>query len=211
MKWSSKLTFAILAFIIVGILIVVIALFLVEKPTPSDSSVDKLKTLPYIDWHPVKKEDIGKIGVTLYDKDLAFNGLNIHNYHPHPVAYLIDMSGKILHEWNYGKKGWHHVEMDENGDLLGIIQNKMLVKLDLESKVKWTSKGRYHHDVAIAENGDIYAITRATEYIDYKSHKIPILNDFIVILSSDGQIKRKVSIFDLFGKERVILRYILDF
>jgi len=200
MRWNKKLILALMIFITVVIISLVVFLFFIKNPDVPNTSIDKLKTLPYVDWHPVKKEDLKKIGVTLNEKNLAFNGLNIYNY-PHPSAYLIDMSGKILHEWNYGKKGWHHVEMDENGDLLGIIQNKMLVKLDWESRVKWISKGRYHHDLAIAENGDIYAITRATEYIDYKSHKIPILNDFIMILSSDGQIKRKVSIFDLFGKE----------
>lgn len=201
MKWSRKLTFILTVLVIIGIIIVVSVLFLIKDQVAPESSIEKLRALPYIDWHPVKEEEIKKTGVTLYDKNLAYNGLNIYNYNPHPVAYLIDMSGKILHTWDYGKRGWHHVEMDENGDLLGVIQNRALVKLDWESRVKWISKMRYHHDVAVAANGDIYGLTRSTEYIDYKSHKIPILNDFIVILSSDGEIKRKLSIFSLFGKD----------
>lgn len=215
MRWTKKLTFAFMIFIIVVIILLVGALLLIKNPDVSDTSIDKLKTLPYIDWHPVKKKDLKKIGVTLYETKLAFNGLNIYNY-PDPLAYLIDMSGKILHEWNYGKKVWHHVEMDENGDLLSIIRNRELVKLDWESRVKWISKGRYHHDVAIAENGDIYAIKGAPEYIDYKSYKIPILNDLIIILSIDGQIKKKISVYNLFGKEidmsyrKKIFEYVKD-
>lgn len=201
MKWSRKLTSILIVLVVVGIILAVCVLFLIKDTGAPESSIEKLKSLPYIDWHPVKEEELRKTGVTLYDKDLAHKGLNIYNYNPHPVAYLIDMSGKVIHTWNYGKRGWHHVEMDENGNLLGVIQNSALVKLDWESRVKWISKMRYHHDVAIAANGDIYGLTRSTEYIDYKSHKIPILNDFIIILSSDGEIKRKISIYSLFSKE----------
>ncbi len=187
--------------VIIGLILVLDIRITTSKEHISNSTIEEIKSLGYLDWHTVKREDIDKVGVVKYHKDLSYNGLNIFNYDGLPIAYLMTMTGKILHTWSYGDKGWHYVEMLENEDLLCIVKDSMLLKLNWDSKPQWMSKGRYHHDVSVAENGDIYAITRTSENIPYKSNTIPILNDYITLLSPEGETKKTISIFDLFGQE----------
>jgi outer membrane protein assembly factor BamB len=166
-----------------------------------EASREALKSLPYLDWQPMEKADIGKQGVTIYDPDKSYKGLNICNYDSYPKGYVIDMSGEVLHVWSRPRGRWHHVEVMETGDLLVIDKNKLLIKLDWESNTQWTSQKKYHHDVDVADNGDIYALSWDVLEIPHSSGAIPIVNDFITILASDGTIKKDVSVFDLFGGE----------
>jgi hypothetical protein len=73
----------------------------------------------------------------------------------------------------------------------------MLIKLDWDSNIIWTNELRYHHNLDIAENGDIYSITTETIEVPYKSNTIPIENDYIITLSPDGKVKKKISILHL--------------
>jgi len=169
--------------------------------TIPESSKTAVKSLPYLSWQPAEKAHIDKKGVTIYDQENSYKGLNLYNYDGHPEAYLIDMSGDVLHTWSCPKGKWHHVELLENGDLLVIVRNKSLLKLDWESNIKWTSDKKCHHDVSVAENGDIYTIRWDILDIPHGSATIPIVNDYITILSPEGALRRDISIFELFGSE----------
>jgi hypothetical protein len=78
----------------------------------------------------------------------------------------------------------------------------MFMKIDRDSNVKWIQTGRFHHDFCVAENGDIYAISRHSEYLTYPDLTGFILNDYITVLSSDGTVKGNISLFD-FVKEEI--------
>jgi len=84
-----------------------------------------------------------------------------------------------------------------NGDLLGIVEDKNLVKLDWNSNVEWDNEGRFHHDVDIVDNGDIYTLARREKIVFCGLMPLPILDDYILLLSSDGRIKKSISIFKL--------------
>ncbi|MFP4083026.1 MAG: arylsulfotransferase family protein [Candidatus Aminicenantes bacterium] len=201
MKSSKKFAAALIT-INIGLLAALGLLILsTQEKVPSKQTPEQLKSLPYLNWIQVSKDNLIKKGVTVHDKDLCFKGINLFNYDGFQEAYLMDMSGITLHTWFYQNHPWHHVEMYENGDLLGVVNNVMLVKLDWDSHLIWKSEMRYHHDVAISDNGDIYALIREVETIPHKSENIPIINDCLVVLSSDGLIKKKISIYDLFGPE----------
>ncbi len=177
-------------------------------PTPKknkpivQSSIDALKTLPYLTWVPAK--EIQKIGVIQYDQKRAFEGINFYNSRNLSEAYLMDMSGKVLHTWSakiLDNDSWHHIELYKNGDLLVIIKDKMLIRLDWNSNIKWIKKMRFHHDISVAENGDIYVLARKDEVVFYYGVPTPILNDYIIVLSPDGKIKKEVSLYKLLKDE----------
>ena len=187
-------------------IVIVIAVVLGIRPsgggrTTAERSKAALKSLPYLDWQPAEKADIDKSGVTMHDQDRSYKGLNLYNYDGPPKGYLIDMSGLVLHTWSSPDGKWHHVELLDNGDLLAIVKNEELLKLGWESNTKWSSKGKYHHDLAIADNGDIYALRWGLLDVPLGSATIPIINDYLTILSADGVIKKEISIYDLFGSE----------
>jgi hypothetical protein len=189
--------------------------------TPSG---EVLKSLSYLTWVPAE-DTIHKSGVILYNKKLSFQGLNLYNSRDLTTAYLIDMSGNIVHSWTsrIGEHdGWHHVELLKNGDLLANVEDEAWVKLGWDSDVKWVAHGRYHHDVAVAENQDIYTFARKDDLVFYRGVPLPILNDFIVELSADGKIKKAVSLYGIIKKEYragflslnkvlLIYRYVLNF
>ncbi|MCK4794002.1 MAG: hypothetical protein KAV87_60305, partial [Desulfobacteraceae bacterium] len=162
-------------------------------------SIEKLKSLPYITWISAK-DNIDKTGVIKHYPELAFDGINLYNSSTLPVAYLTDMNGNIVHKWARkinDRNHWQHVKMCKDGDLLVIVGDKMLIRLDWDSKVKWEKKMRTHHDVAVDEDKNIYAIAREDGLVFLHGVPVPILNDYIVVLSSDGKIKKKIYIYDL--------------
>jgi hypothetical protein len=103
---------------------------------------EKLKSLGYVNWFPVE-ENKDKTGVTLYDRELAYDGLNFYNSQISPEAYLIDMNGNILHKWARKVENcdaWNlHAELCENGDLL-VASVPWLIRLDWDSNVKWKKR-----------------------------------------------------------------------
>lgn len=174
-----------------------------HKKSPRVSSKEALKSLPYLTWIPAEK-DIQKSGVTKYDRKRAFEGTNIYNSRNLSKAYLIDLNGNILHTWSAKvttDDEWHHVQVCGNGDLLAIVKDRMLIRMDWSSNIKWVSKMRYHHDIAVALNEDIYSIVSEPDLAFYRGLPLPILNNSIVIMNSDGEIKRKISLFDLLKEE----------
>jgi hypothetical protein len=171
------------------------------------SSINSLKTLGYLDWVPAE-EDIENTGVTRYEPTLAFEGLNIYNYEHLAEAYLMDMHGNIVHKWAnrmQGTKGWHYVKMCKNGDLLVVAKDHMLIRLDWDSKVKWKKEMRVHHDVCVDENNNIYAIAREDGLVFWHRIPVPILSDYIAVLSPDGMIKKKIYIYNLMKEQFSLL------
>lgn len=163
------------------------------------SSFETLKSLPYLSWVPAETE---KTGVIKHNPALSCKGVNIYNADNSPEAYLIDMSGKVLHKWSGGKYAWHHAEICENGDLLGISQDRSLVRLDWDSHIKWVKNMRFHHDLDIAENKDIYVLARKDRIVFKALLPVPVLNDYIIVLSSRGEIKKEISLYKIL-KEKI--------
>jgi len=166
-------------------------------------STENLKSLPYLTWVPAGK-NLQKSGVIRHDRKWSYKGINLYNSRNLAMAHLMDMQGRILHTWEAKineDDSWQHVEICENGDLLAIVKDRLLVRLDWNSSIKWFQQMRFHHDVAIAKNGDIYCLVREEKSVFVSGFSIPILNEYIVVLSSDGEIKEKVSLFDFFKGE----------
>ena len=173
-------------------------------------SLEELGSLPYLKWVPAE-ETVQKKGVTKYDPIRSFKGLNIYFSRAISTAYLMDMSGNIVHAWSADinkDDTVGHVKMCENGDLLSINQDKFLIRLDWDSKIKWVKKIRAHHDIAIAENKDIYVLDRRDDVVFYHGLSMPILNDYIVVLSQDGKTKKEISLYKLLKKEITFDRFI---
>jgi hypothetical protein len=194
--------FFILFFIALLLVVFIIFILLKTRRYIASSSTDRLVSLPYHAWISAENS-INKVGVTLNNHDRSYKGLNIYTHEDFSTAYLIDMSGKILHTWSEPSSRWEHVEMCGNGDLLGIgiARNHRLVKLDWDSNVRWVKRMRFHHDIAIAENNDIYAIVQKRRVVfDFGFPKF-IYDEYISILTQDGEIKRQLSLLKILKKD----------
>lgn len=163
--------------------------------TSERSLADTLRTLPYVTWAPVESTE--EVGVTIHDPNLAFQGLSIYETRD-PDTYLIDMEGNLLHTWHLPSEDLMSIyaEMSGNGDLLVFAIDKMFAKLDWDSNVLWKTKLRAHHDFHVADSDDIYVLARKDSMVFIKGLPVPILEDYIAVLSPEGALLRTINIFD---------------
>lgn len=114
----------------------------------------------------------------------AFDGYTLVTLGNGMPAKLIDMEGKVLHEWRrpFSKImpnpphresplrdksiGWRYAHFSPNGDIIVSIKSVgqtpdgcAMVKLDKDSKVVWAVADNFHHHFSVAEDGRIYGLT----------------------------------------------------
>lgn len=179
-------------------------------------------------WHPERRADKG-VTVNLAGK--AQDGITLYTSGNGAAAYLIDMRGRVLHEWRrrfstVWKKGgggvkrpqpdshvyFRHAHVFPNGDLLALYEGVGdtpygygLVKLDRNSNVIWSYMGRTHHQFDVAPDGKIYVLTH--EIVDKELPKFghlksPRIEDFLVVLSPDGKELRKVRLLTVLARSK---------
>lgn len=160
-------------------------------------------------------------GVTVHAEGLAQDGVTLYTSGHEAAAYLIDMKGEVLHEWRRPfSQVWaagsgaikrpmpdshvyfRNARVFPNGDLLVIYESVGdtpygygIAKLDRNSEVIWSYPGRAHHQLDIAPDGKIYALTH--EIVDDVHEGLrhlarPRLEDFLVVLSPDGEELKKI-------------------
>jgi Arylsulfotransferase (ASST) len=169
-------------------------------------------------------------GVHRYDPARAHDGVTLYTSSHAQKAFLIDMQGKVLHEWylprnaasNASSEGsdpaedikfyWADVELYSNGDLLVIYHaadqtpyGYGLAKIDKDSKLIWADLTHAHHDVSIGEDGLIYTLTqriRQDPVPALPALTSPMLEDFVLVLSPSGERLKEISIYETLAKSR---------
>ncbi|MFH1404031.1 MAG: arylsulfotransferase family protein [Candidatus Altiarchaeota archaeon] len=164
---------------------------------------ERLKSLGYLSY-VVEERDPSKNGVTIHDRMRAYQGLNLYTPEDIGVVYLIDMDGNKVFEWK-AKEGvprnWRYAKIAENMSILVNIGLSEIARIDRDSSLVWiTNQSGYHHDLTVAENGDIYAIRAIVRHIEGIGN---ILDENIVVMDENGDEKRAISLFDILGKRFV--------
>jgi hypothetical protein len=154
-------------------------------------------------------------GVVVYDGSKAWNGVNFYTSGHFPGATLMDMSGKVLHTWEYKfldawnkfpgserpstiKTGgfWRHAHLFPNGDVIAIFDWLGIIKVDRHSNLMWAQFGGFHHDLDLLPDGRIVTLLRKARIVPRIHPELPILEDFIVILDPDGNEVRRFSVLE---------------
>ncbi len=174
-----------------------------SSSTDDTSSIEALKSLPYVTWAPIDKKDVEKTGVTKHDPSLSYKGINLYHTENKTGGYFFDMNGNILHTFIDKTEGafenvinekptWLLVEPYSRDYFLVLVKRIALMMIDWDSNIKWTVRGVFHHDFAIADNGDIYALTYKDVIVPEYSRTEQIKNNWLVILTKDGKIKKEI-------------------
>lgn len=168
-------------------------------------------------------------GVTLRLPDKTCDGYNLYTSGHAQEALLINMEGEVVHRWAYdvrdaladdarresqGKINWWvRSHLFDNGDLITILTDYALVKLDKNSRLIWVAPGRYHHDLHVAEDGTISALKNSVRVIPRIHGFEPVLDDTIVILDPSGELVRSFSVFEAFegSPYDAFLEYVPDY
>ena len=188
-------------------------------------AIERLEAIGYLSG---TEEGSGETGVTRYDRQRACQGLNFFTSGHGPEAILMDMEGKILHQWrrdfrdvwpNYSKKWvrnhsggqyWRRAYLYENGDILAIFEGQGLVKLDKHSNILWATDCRAHHDLEVMPGGDVYVLTREARMIPRINPDEPILEDFVSILDEQGREKHRVSVLECVENSNEYREFMLE-
>jgi Arylsulfotransferase (ASST) len=175
-----------------------------------DADRQKIAELEAIGYVAGTEHEVVTDVVPVYDSDRAYNGYNLYLSGNAPIAYLLDMHGKVLHEWTYPfEKAWpgrklgdptadylRRAHLFENGDLIAIHGGDGMLKLDKSSNLIWATEVGCHHDFEVQPDGTIYALTREVKILPRFNEKEPVIEDFVSILDSNGKLLRKVSIIE---------------
>lgn len=167
------------------------------RKTTQAEMTERLRALPYARWQEVPPGDSLQQGVRLHDPARSFRGATLYTVEDESVAQLVDMDGETLHTWRNERADWHHVEMDDDGNVY-VVGESALVKMDWDSRILWKVNGEFHHDLSIAPDGVVYTLIREPRYVEYRSARMPILDDVIVSLDPDGRVRDRISLWDLF-------------
>lgn len=183
-------------------IVLLMAVSSITQRASEPSSIAALQSLPYLSY-VVEEKAADKDGVVTYYQSLCNPGMNIYSSRGLRGAYLMDMSGNRSHIWlpKDSHSDWMYVTMDNEGDLLVSIEDITLMRLDWDSQIQWETHFRSHHDIAIAENNDIYTLARKDELVFISGFLVPILNDYLVVLSPDGTTQKEVSLFNILKQE----------
>jgi hypothetical protein len=182
-----------------------------REDTKSSRQMAALEAIGYVDGSRPAPSDTG---VVRYDRKRAFAGLNFYVSADAPKAYVMDMDGDVLHEWavdfakvwpdhppsreNRFSRYWRRGHVFANGDLVAIHDGLGLVRVDKDSHVLWTLDNGAHHDMAVAEDGTIYVLTRETRVIPRINAREPVVEDFVARVSPDGHEISRVSLLECF-------------
>ena len=164
-------------------------------------------------------------GVTVHKPDKVQPGFTLYTSGHAQEVYLVDMDGRPVHTWSLPFSAvWDrsaavrrpqpdtHVYIEKavlypNGDLLAVYVavgdtpwGYGLVKMDKDSRVLWKYLEHAHHDVDVGPDGRVYALTQEIGQDDIKQYahlEAPRIDDFVVVLSPEGQELKKIRVIDV--------------
>lgn len=184
----------------------------------SEKQMELIKRLESIGYMAGSQKPPDSKNITIYEKNKAYNGFNFLVSAHAPEAVLMNMEGDILHKWNCDLSRawpdytpettrpshyfWRRAQLLENGDIIVIFSGTGTIKLDKNSNIIWTVFNRAHHDFYIAENDQIYVLTREAHINKKYNQTKPILEDYICILDKNGKQLKKIPILEAIEKSK---------
>ena len=173
----------------------------------SPEQLEQLTALGYLSGYV---EATDEHGITVHDSDRTHGALNLYASGHAPEAYLMDMDGAVLHTWRYAFEDlwpgprpdgniadfWRRAHVFENGDVIAIFETLGIFKVDKDSNLLWENRNSAHHDLFVHEDGRIFTLTQGLVTFDWFDKGKPVFDDFITVLSPEGEELERVSILE---------------
>lgn len=174
---------------------------------------------PFRLWEPARYSETG---VTKLVEEKVEPGLTLFTSGHAQKAFLMTPEGEIAHEWHLPYREiagheelvgtpaadewiyWRKTQVFPNGDLLAVVEAPKqtpwaygLIKLSRDSDLKWAYLDLVHHDFDVLEDGRIVTLVydvRNEPIAGFESFPAPVFEDFVVVLSPDGEEQKRVSL-----------------
>jgi Arylsulfotransferase (ASST) len=173
----------------------------------SPETINRLANLPYLrGYRPATTA-----GVMIHDAAAVQPGLNLFTSGHAPVAALMDMNGRVVKTWKADpRKAFPGLALSgtrkeyagylrcatllPDGGLLAMFNELGLVRLDAGSRLLWSFSAATHHDFVLDPAGTVWTLTRELNFVPGVRQRDPVWEDFVLELSSERRVVRKVSI-----------------
>ena len=173
-----------------------------------DTVTEQLDALGYMDGY----EQAPTVnGIIRHDQNRVSAGYNFYFSGHGTEAVLMSMDGTVMHSWSLPfatsfpdeaptpdrqdntQSYWRRGHLLENGAILAIHSHYGVVRVNRNSELVWAVKNGAHHHMDIAEDGNIYVLTRKRDVFEEIGTQ-RLWGDAVDVLSVDGQEIRSVSI-----------------
>lgn len=152
-------------------------------------------------------------GVTRHIPERVADGINVYTCTYELGAKFLDLEGKIVAElqdlrtFHDPDEGWELVQPYLDDGFLVLIEDRALFRIDSQCRVLWELRDRFHHDMAVTEQGEIYAL-RNRVVAEPRLFPQRVLDNLLVRLSATGETLSETSLLDLCLKHETIRRAI---
>jgi hypothetical protein len=171
------------------------------QPVPMDEELlEALSELGYAEWVSTDKPDV--VGVTVHDRERAWEGLNLFKAASTVETFLMDMDGRVVHTWRApgGEDGsWKIAELQPGGRMIALVEWKRLEVVDWDSTPIWSTDVSGHHDLDVDETGRIFVLTDDVREIPIGDEVVLIRDNGIAIFSPDGELLDELWLSTLFA------------
>jgi len=172
-----------------------------SRRTVQETAQQRLNTLGYLQTAPIRPDD-DRSGVVLNNRNKSAPGLNFYKESASPEALLVDQDGLQVHVWRFDPGDsveWIHAELSpEDGAVIGVGKDDSIFRLSVDSELEWRTPLRAHHDLHVREDSSIWALSRRHTRWPERYGDRTILEDFVTVLSADGEILDEFSLLEPF-------------
>ena len=185
-----------------------------SKILGTEDSLDSLDDLGYVGFVSAENNK-NKKPVTVYNLALMDKSPALYTYRDQGEAFLINTDGKIINKWNLNPEGkhrkpWPYADLCKNGDLLTFCNNSVFKRIDKKSRLIWSYPLRAHHHFFVDEKTqNIYVLAQRDSVIYCHGIPLPIIEDYIAVLSENGKLIREIKLIDAI-KNHIHFRSIID-
>lgn len=180
-----------------------------EPPTARSAEVDRLRSLPYIDF--AESDDVpDDSGVTPGEPDRVSPGYNLAVYQPLSLAELFDNEGRVLRVWEHQPSyRWATCRLLDNGDVVVIgtaagdremrvvdDDDRYVLRMSWGGEMRWKHELPAHHDIEPGPNSDLLTLTIEQRDLPAVHPDYPTRDDRITKLSPTGEVLATRSIYD---------------
>jgi hypothetical protein len=193
-------------------LVALLAALTITGPARDTGQLDRLKSLPYVEWSGEEVDNSRRRGVVVFDPERASPGINVLALEHRPGGSILDMKGRQLVTFTDRRtrpRNWKLIEPLSDDRFLILAEGIMLI--DRRSDILWQIDADYHHDIDIDADGKIYTLSRRPEYWPELNRLRKTINDYLIILDSSGRVLKEISFIDIVLADPVLearaLRY----
>lgn len=191
----------------------------------------QVKQAVWDEGHPATEPRVyDRQGARIVDSTAVQPGLTLvpsvwEDFDWKPGLKLIDVNGRIVHEWEVDPARLfpsefsgpltrlsefnqpHGSYLFPDGDVLVVLSGLGTARLDACSRVQWRVRADHHHSVARAADGTFWVSGREQERAEDPITGLDsVRHDQLVHLSADGEILDEIAVFDIIRENDEILR-----